>query len=99
MPLASSTVMTPSLPTFSMASDRILDGLVAVGRHDAHLGDLLGGSRLIRLLAEILDQRSYRAIDAALEIHGVRPGGGLSSPRRMRSGQKPPSLALRADCA
>ena len=40
---ASSTVITPSLPTFSIASAMIVaDRLVVVGRDGAHLGDLSG---------------------------------------------------------
>ena len=74
--LASSTVITPSLPTFFIASAIILPiELVAVGRDRADLGDLLGFGDLAAVLLEIGDDGFDREIDAALEVHRIGAGG------------------------
>ena len=74
--LASSTVMTPSLPTFCMAFAIIspMDG-IAVGRNRADLGDLLRGGDLLGAGLDVLDGFSHREIDAALQVHRVHAGG------------------------
>ena len=75
MPLASSTVMTPSLPTFSIASAiRLADRLVVVGGDGGDLGDLLLVLRGLRHLLQLVDHPVHRLVDAALEPHRVGPG-------------------------
>ena len=73
MALASSTVMTPSLPTFSMASAMMLPiGLVVVGGDGGDLGDLLLVLGRLGHLLQLVDDRLDRLLDAALERHRVR---------------------------
>ena len=74
--LASSTVMTPSLPTFCIALAIILpiDG-IAVGRDGADLGDFVGGLHLLGALLDVLDDGVDSHVDAALEVHRVHAGG------------------------
>ncbi len=74
--LASSTVMTPSLPTFCIASAIILPTeAVAIAGDRADLGDFLGGLDLLGLLDEIGDDFVDGEIDAALQVHRVHAGG------------------------
>ena len=74
MVLASSTVMTPSLPTLSMASAMILPiGLVVVGGDGADLGDHLALDFSCGLL-ELADDRLDGLLDAALDQHRVGAG-------------------------
>ena len=74
--LASSTVMTPSLPTFFIASAIIVADLgVAIGRDRADLGDLLVGGHLLGLGLQLFDDGGHGQIDAALQIHRVDAGG------------------------
>ena len=73
----SSTVMTPSLPTFSMASAMMrADRLVVVGGDGAHLGDHLALDRLAELL-QLLDHDGHRLLDALLQLHRVGAGGDV----------------------
>ena len=74
--LASSTVMTPSLPTFCIASAIILPiDCVAVGRDGADLGDFLGSLDLLGVLGEVGDDVGHGEVDAALQVHRVHAGG------------------------
>jgi len=74
--LASSTVMTPSLPTFCMASAIILPILLSPFDEDgADLGDLGRGADLLGALLDVLDHRRNRDLDAALQVHRVHAGG------------------------
>src|SRR5215212_3145766 len=74
--LASSTVMTPSLPTFFIASARNRPiSAVAVGRDGADLGDLLVRGNLLGVLLELFDGSLDREVDAALQVHRVHAGG------------------------
>ena len=64
--------MTPSLPTFSIASARILPiVVVAVGADGADLGDLLRVLGRLRDLLELLDDGLDGLVDAALDLHRV----------------------------
>ncbi len=85
----SSTVMTPSLPTFSIASASLLaDFLVAVGADGADLRDLLRVLGRLRHLLERLDDGLDGLVDAALDLHRVVPGGDeLASPRGRSPGR------------
>ena len=72
----SSTVMTPSLPTFSIASAirlPIVLSLLAAMRRD--LGDLLLVLGRLGHLLQLLDDLLDRLLDAALEPHRVGAGG------------------------
>jgi hypothetical protein len=74
--------MTPSLPTFSIASAMMLaDGLVAVGRDRADLGDLLLALGGLRELLELSTTMATDGVDAALEVHRVVAGGDQLRPR------------------
>ena len=74
--LASSTVMTPSLPTFFIAfGDLVADHLLAVGGDRADLGDLFRCLDLLGALFEVLDRFDDREVDAALQVHRVHAGG------------------------
>ena len=68
----SSTVMTPSLPTFSIASASLLADLrVAVGADGADLRDLLRILGRLRHLLQRLDDGLDGLVDAALDLHRV----------------------------
>ena len=88
-PLASSTVMTPSLPTLSMASAMMLPmSVVAVGGDGADLGDLLLVGDGLRDLLQVLDDGLDGLVDAALEVHRVGAGGdGLQALAEDRLGE------------
>ena len=67
--------MTPSLPTFFMASAMILpDFGIAVGRDGADLGDLVVGGDLLGLGFQLGDDGGDGLVDAALEVHRVGAG-------------------------
>jgi hypothetical protein len=67
--------MTPSLPTFSIASaDQVADLGVVVRRDGADLRDLLLARRRDGELLELLDDRGHGLVDAALDGHRVRAG-------------------------
>jgi hypothetical protein len=74
MPLASSTVMTPSLPDLGHGlGDDLADALVVVGRDGADLGDHLAADFAAELL-EVADDDLDGLVDALLD-HG-RVGAG-----------------------
>src|SRR6478752_4812896 len=62
---ASSTVITPSLPTFFR---------ITIGRDGADLGDLLVGGDILGVFLEVSHYGLDRKIDAALEVHRVHAG-------------------------
>jgi hypothetical protein len=75
----SSTVMTPSLPTLSIASAMILPisgSLLAEMAGD--LGDLVLGLDVARLVRDLLDDALDGLVDAALEQHRVGAGGDVA---------------------
>ena len=73
--LASSTVITPSLPTFSIAlADHVADFVVAIGGDGADLGDLVVGRDLLGARLDVLDDGFDRLVDAALQVHRVHAG-------------------------
>jgi len=72
---ASSTVITPSLPTFFIASARNWPISHRVRCERADLRDLLVGRDLLGVLLQVLDGRRDGEVDAALEIHRVHTGG------------------------
>src|SRR3954469_10826310 len=74
-PFASSTVMTPSLPTFCIASAIISPIARSLGRDRADLSDLLVGRDLLRARLHVDDDGLNREVDAALQIHRVKAGG------------------------
>ena len=64
--------MTPSLPTFSIASASILPIVgVAVGADGADLGDVRLVLRRRRELLDLRDDGRDGRVDAALEVHRV----------------------------
>ena len=74
--LASSTVITPSLPTFCIASAIILPILLSpFDAMRADLGDLGGRADLLGALLDVLHDGGDRDVDAALEVHRVHAGG------------------------
>ncbi len=73
--LDSSTVMTPSLPTLSMASAIISPIAEIISRDERGGGDLLAhGLHVLGELGQLLAHRFDRRLDAALERHRVCPG-------------------------
>ena len=60
---------------FHCVGDHLADRLVAVRGDGADLRDLLGGLHLLGAAFDVLDDRSHRDVDAALEIHRVHAGG------------------------
>jgi hypothetical protein len=84
MPLASSTVMTPSLPTFSMASARILpmsgSPLAEMVPTCAISRWSLVGGRDIACSAVTIG--AHGAVDAALDVHRVVPAATILRPSR-----------------
>ena len=107
--LASSTVMTPSLPTFCIASAIILpidlSPLAAIEPTCATSAEFLD---LLRALGDVLDRLGDREIDAALQIHRVHAGrdqlGALAHDRlgQNRGGRRAVAggvIGLRGDLA
>ena len=76
----SSTVMTPSLPTLSMASGDLRADLVVGGGDAGHLGDLLLGIDLDGLLGDGLHGGGHSGLDAGLDRHGGGAGGHVPQP-------------------
>jgi hypothetical protein len=75
----SSTVMTPSLPTLSIASAMsVADRGVATGGDGRGGGDLLLGLDVLGLREQLLDDGSDGRLDAALEAHRVGAGGDVA---------------------
>src|SRR5258706_1671566 len=66
---ASSAVITPSLPTFSIASARILPIDSSVRGDRADLRDFIGVARRLRHSLQLFDDRRRGAVDAALQVH------------------------------
>ena len=76
--MPSSTVMTPSLPTLSIASAIILPiSVVLVGGAGADLGDLLRALDGLAHSGELFDDAFDGLVDAALDLHGVGAGGDV----------------------
>ena len=76
--LPSSTVMTPSLPTLSIASAIILPICSSwLARAGADLGDFLGVLDLLAHLLQLVDDRVDGEVDAALDLRGVGAGGDV----------------------
>ena len=75
MVLDSSTVITPSFPTFFIAS-AITSPMVgiAVGRDAPYLRNHVAGDRFRKLL-NLFDRQFDRLVNAALNSHGVRARG------------------------
>src|SRR5712691_10295368 len=71
--LASSTVITPSLPTLSIIRDNLPDRFVVVRRDGADLGDHVAAHRLRHLL-QLRGQRFDGLLDAALDVHRILAG-------------------------
>jgi hypothetical protein len=69
--LASSTVMTPSLPTFSIAPRELADGLSPLARWCRPGRSPLVLGRLGRGLELAVDDRLDGLVDAALDLHRV----------------------------
>src|SRR5271168_4779546 len=91
---ASSTVITPSLPTFCIASAIILP--IDLSPFDAMVPIWPISSEectFLRYALDVLDHRRHRNVDAALEIHRVHAGGDKLEPflhdrgRKHRSGR------------
>jgi hypothetical protein len=76
--------MTPSLPTFSIASAMILPIVgVAVGRDGADLRDLLGLSLVgLAIFFSSSTTGLDGLVDAALDLHRVVAGGDQLRPSR-----------------
>ena len=55
--------------------DHVADGLLAVGRDGADLGDLARVLDLLGALGDLLDDLGNRLVDAAAQIHRVHAGG------------------------
>ena len=72
---ASSTVMTPSLPTFCIAL-AIISPIerVAVRRDRADLGHFLGRLHLLGAALDVLHDLGDGEVDAALQVHRVHAG-------------------------
>ncbi len=75
MVLASSTVMTPSLPTFSMASAMILPMVSSLLAEMVPTWAIMLPRHRLRQLLELADDRLDGLLDAALEVHRVGAGG------------------------
>src|SRR4051812_31168397 len=76
MPLASSTVITPSLPTFCIASEIILPISVSpLAEKGPTCAVSAGGGVLLRAGFEFLHHGIDGLVDAALEVHRVHAGG------------------------
>src|SRR5215472_4080171 len=74
--LASSTVMTPSLPTLLHGvSNKLADLRITIRRDRSYLCNLLVRRDRLRVLFQILDDRINCEIDAAPKIHRVHAGG------------------------
>src|ERR1700719_177986 len=71
---ATSTVITPSLPTRCIASAIMRPISTSPLALTGDLGDLVIGRDLPRVLSDIIDDDAYRHIDTALQIHRVHPG-------------------------
>ena len=68
--------------------NHVSDGLLAIGRNRADLGDLRGTGDFLRLLLDGLDDFGHRLVDAALEVHRVHARGhGLQALADNRLGQ------------
>ena len=75
--LESSTVMTPSLPTFSMAS-AIFSPISAIARGDgADVLDLVEGLDLLGILLDLLDQCVDGLVHARADGDGIGAGGHI----------------------
>ena len=75
-PLASSTVMTPSLPTLlHRFSNHAADFAFAVGRNGADLSDFFRTLDLLGLLADFGNDMRRCQVDTALQVHRVHAGG------------------------
>ena len=84
--LASSTVITPSLPTFCIASASILptsaspfEEIVPTWAISSEVVTFFGAT------LQVLDHRLDREVDAALEVHRVHAGGHRLARPRARS--------------
>ena len=60
---------------FHRVGDHLADRLVAVRGDRADLRDLIGGLHLLGAAFDVLDDRTDRNVDAALQIHRVHAGG------------------------
>ena len=89
MPLASSTVMTPSLPTFCIASEIILPISTSPLAAIAPTCAVSAGVVILRMLLQLVHDRSHRLVDAALEVHRVHARGHRLGPSRTIAGQAP----------
>src|SRR5690606_25047938 len=56
-------------------SDDLADGLVAVGRDGANLGDFLAGGHRLGLLGQFGHGSGHGLVDTALQVDGVEAGG------------------------
>src|SRR6266576_2261159 len=74
-PFASSIVMTPSLPTLSIAAAIIADLAIVIGRDSPDLRDLGVGRNFFRNLLDLIDDGFDGHVDAPLQIHGIQSGG------------------------
>ena len=75
--LPSSTVMTPSLPTLSIASAMILPIDRSAFAEIADLRDLLAGGARLGDLLQFRNGGFHRLVDPALEVHRVHAGGHI----------------------
>jgi hypothetical protein len=73
--LPSSTVMTPSLPTLSIASAMICRSIRRCWRRSSRPGDFLAGGGGLGNLLQLGDQGDHGLVDAALQVHRVHAGG------------------------
>ena len=76
--LLSSTVMTPSLPTLSIASEMISPTVVSAARDRRGRGDLLLGLDVLGALVSASETALDGPLDAALERHRVGAGGDVA---------------------
>ena len=76
--LLSSTVMTPSLPTLSIASAMISPTRGVTGGDGGGGGDLLLGLHVLGELGQLLRHARDGGLDAPLQGHRVRAGGDVA---------------------
>ncbi len=109
MAFASSTVMTPSLPTFCIASAIILPISASPFAEMVPICCDLGvGRDLLRAGLHVGDHRGHGEVDAALQVHRVHAGGhrlgaladdGMRQDRRGRRAVAGRVIGLRGDLA